>query len=349
MAHLMALHGPCRLGSRPRVSERFASLARAIVYQQLAGAAAGAIWARVLLVVGGDCTAAGVLDAGTEALRGAGLSAAKTAAMVDLAERDVAGSLGLAGLGRLSDEEVIAGLVKVRGIGPWTAQMFLMFTLHRLDVWPVGDLGVRRGFSWRSDSSISRHPQRSSRPARSSGLSDPSRPGTAGGPANASDMSRRLDRAGHPVPDQPGHARSIRTAEGRLERLRPRVASRLAPVGFSGPPCESSPSGRPTPQRWPGFSVPPGLCRWPKPPTVPVGSEQVRLPCGRRSRLRSLLPGSSGSDPGRTFRPVPLELLRSGFPVLGSSCGLLSSRQVAKQVVRLPVIQANATDLFNAG
>ena len=147
MAHLMALHGPCRLGSRPRVSERFASLARAIVYQQLAGAAAGAIWARVLLVVGGDCTAASVLDAGTEALRGAGLSAAKTAAMVDLAERDVAGSLGLAGLGRLSDEKVIAGLVKVRGIGPWTAQMFLMFTLHRLDVWPVGDLGVRRGFS----------------------------------------------------------------------------------------------------------------------------------------------------------------------------------------------------------
>ena len=147
MAHLMALHGPCRLGSRPRVSERFASVARAIAYQQLAGAAAGAIWDRVLLVLGGDCTATSVVDAGTEALRGAGLSAAKTAALVDLAERDLSGSLGLAGLGRLSDEEVIACLVKVRGIGPWTAQMFLLFTLHRLDVWPVGDLGVRRGYA----------------------------------------------------------------------------------------------------------------------------------------------------------------------------------------------------------
>ena len=143
----MAIHGPCRLGARPRASERFASLARAIVYQQLAGAAAGAIWSRVLAVLGGDCSAERVLEAGEEALRAAGLSAAKTAALQDLGERDVAGILGLASLGRLGDEEVIARLVQVRGIGPWTAQMFLLFTLHRLDVWPVGDLGVRRGYA----------------------------------------------------------------------------------------------------------------------------------------------------------------------------------------------------------
>ena len=147
MAHLRALHGPCRLGPRPRAADRFASLGRAIVYQQLAGAAAGAIWERVLATLGGECTAAGVLEAGDGALRAAGLSAAKAAALRDLAERDVAGALGLAGLGRLGDEEVVARLVQVRGVGPWTAQMFLLFTLHRLDVWPVGDLGVRRGYS----------------------------------------------------------------------------------------------------------------------------------------------------------------------------------------------------------
>ena len=146
MARLRAIHGPCRLGPRPRVPERFASVARAIVYQQLAGAAAGAIWGRVLAILGGDCRAETILEAGDGALRAAGLSAAKTAALVDLAERDVAGTLGLAGLGRLDDEEVVARLVAVRGIGPWTAQMFLLFTLHRLDVWPVGDLGVRRGY-----------------------------------------------------------------------------------------------------------------------------------------------------------------------------------------------------------
>lgn len=147
IAHLVALHGPCDLGRRPRTSERFASLARAIVYQQLAGAAAGAIWERVLTVLGGDCSAARVLATDREALRGAGLSAAKAAALGDLAERDLAGELGLAALGRLGDEEVVARLVAVRGIGPWTAQMFLLFTLHRLDVWPTGDLGVRKGYA----------------------------------------------------------------------------------------------------------------------------------------------------------------------------------------------------------
>ena len=147
MAHLMALHGPCQLGQRPRTSERFASLARAIVHQQLAGAAAGAIWERVLAVLDGDCSATRILETGREALRTAGLSAAKAAALADLAERDLAGELGLPTLGRLGDEEVVARLVRVLGIGPWTAQMFLLFTLHRLDVWPTGDLGVRKGYA----------------------------------------------------------------------------------------------------------------------------------------------------------------------------------------------------------
>ena len=147
MARLAALHGPCRLGRRPAVSERFASLARAIVYQQLAGAAAEAIWTRVLEALGGDCTARRVLEAPNGVLRAAGLSAAKAASLRDLAEQDFSGALGLAGLGRLSDEAVSERLVQVRGIGPWTAHMFLLFTLHRLDVWPVGDLGVRKGYA----------------------------------------------------------------------------------------------------------------------------------------------------------------------------------------------------------
>ena len=147
MARLLALHGPCRLGARPAVSDRFASIARAIVYQQLAGAAAGAIWGRVLSTLGGDCRAESVLEATKPELRAAGLSAAKTAALRDLAAQEAAGELGLGSLGRLGDEEVIARLTQVRGVGPWTAQMFLLFTLHRLDVWPTGDLGVRKGFA----------------------------------------------------------------------------------------------------------------------------------------------------------------------------------------------------------
>ncbi len=147
MARLRELHGPCRLGARPRASERFASLARAIAYQQLAGAAASAIWSRAVVAVGGECSPESILGAGEATLRSAGLSGAKTAALMDLAGRELAGSLGLGRIGRLSDEAIVDRLVQVRGIGPWTAQMFLMFTLHRLDVWPVGDLGVRRGYS----------------------------------------------------------------------------------------------------------------------------------------------------------------------------------------------------------
>ena len=93
------------------------------------------------------CTPERVLGAGEATLRSAGLSGAKAAALLDLANHELAGTLGLQRIGGLSDEAVLDRLVQVRGIGPWTAQMFLMFTLHRLDVWPVGDLGVRRGYS----------------------------------------------------------------------------------------------------------------------------------------------------------------------------------------------------------
>lgn len=130
----------------PRVTEpAFPYLARAIVYQQLAGAAAATIHGRFVKVLEGRVTPAAVLRAPEEDLRAAGLSKAKLAAVRDLAAK--ARGLGLDDLPWLDDEEVQRRLTSVRGIGPWTAHMFLMFALRRPDVWPVGDLGVRTGFA----------------------------------------------------------------------------------------------------------------------------------------------------------------------------------------------------------
>jgi DNA-3-methyladenine glycosylase II len=126
----------------------FETLVRAITYQQLAGAAARAIHGRLVAALGGDVTAERVAALPDEALRAAGLSAAKTASLRDLAAKVLDGTVHLnpRQLGRESDEEVAARLTSVRGIGKWTADMFLMFQLRRLDIWPTGDLGVRRGF-----------------------------------------------------------------------------------------------------------------------------------------------------------------------------------------------------------
>lgn len=145
IAKLLELHGPCRLGRKVKLDERFGQLSRSIVYQQLAGSAARAIWGRLLNALGGVCTPESVLSADEALLRSAGLSRAKAASLRDLAARESGGVLGLRNLGRVSDEEAQRRLTEVRGIGPWTAQMFLMFSLRRLDVWPIGDLGVRKG------------------------------------------------------------------------------------------------------------------------------------------------------------------------------------------------------------
>jgi DNA-3-methyladenine glycosylase II len=147
LAGLVATHGPMRIPPRPPVADRFAALARSIVYQQLAGRAAAAIWARtVALADDGAFRPEVVLALDDATLRGAGLSAAKAAALRDLAARTAAGTVRLARMGRLTDDEVVAELCQVRGIGPWTAHMFLLFDLHRLDVWPTGDYGVRAGY-----------------------------------------------------------------------------------------------------------------------------------------------------------------------------------------------------------
>lgn len=147
MKRLVAEHGPPVLGGRRTGRSRFEQLAEAICYQQLAGKAAEAIWNRVRALVDGPFVPEGVLAAGYDALRGAGLSNAKALSLLDLADKVATGAVRLERIGRLSDEAVVAELVRVRGIGPWTAEMFLIFTLQRLDVWPVGDYGVRAGFA----------------------------------------------------------------------------------------------------------------------------------------------------------------------------------------------------------
>jgi 3-methyladenine DNA glycosylase/8-oxoguanine DNA glycosylase len=135
--------GPVRL--RKVTETPFEYLARAIVYQQLAGAAASTIHARFVASLRGKVTPRRILGASDETLRAAGLSRGKLAALRDLAAK--APRLGLDDLPRLDDDEVERRLTSVRGIGPWTAHMFLIFFLRRADVWPTGDLGVRAGYA----------------------------------------------------------------------------------------------------------------------------------------------------------------------------------------------------------
>jgi DNA-3-methyladenine glycosylase II len=146
LARLVAEAG---LPSFPKpVDDHFATLVRSITYQQLAGAAAKAIHGRLVLALDGDVTPERVLATPTEILRGAGLSGSKVVSLQDLAAKVLDGTVVLDSrrLARESDEEIVARLSAVRGIGKWSAEIFLMFQLRRMDVWPTGDLGVRKGF-----------------------------------------------------------------------------------------------------------------------------------------------------------------------------------------------------------
>jgi DNA-3-methyladenine glycosylase II len=148
LAGLIERAGPCGLrGSRDRSGD-FAALVEAIVYQQLAGRAAAAIHARFRALIPGDLTPVAVLALSEEDLRGAGLSGAKTVSIRDLAAKVADGTVPLRGIARLTDDEVVGRLTTVRGIGRWTAEMFLLFRLGRLDVWPVDDLAVRAGYGF---------------------------------------------------------------------------------------------------------------------------------------------------------------------------------------------------------
>jgi DNA-3-methyladenine glycosylase II len=146
LARLIEEAGPIRVSRR--TGSHFAGLVQAIVYQQLAGAAARAIHGRLVAALHDDVQPEALLAVSDETLRAAGLSANKARSLRDLATKVLDGTVILSPrrLSRQSDEEVIARLSSVRGIGPWTAQMFLIFRLRRLDVWPVGDFGVRQGY-----------------------------------------------------------------------------------------------------------------------------------------------------------------------------------------------------------
>jgi DNA-3-methyladenine glycosylase II len=131
---------------RPPDGDAFNSLARAIVFQQLAGNAARAIHGRFVNLFGGHPTAEAVLATSVDQLRAVGLSNNKAMSMLDLAHKTTDGTVALDRLDELSDTEIVSRLSTVRGIGRWTAEMFLMFQLRRPDVWPVDDFGVRKGF-----------------------------------------------------------------------------------------------------------------------------------------------------------------------------------------------------------
>jgi 3-methyladenine DNA glycosylase/8-oxoguanine DNA glycosylase len=144
MAKLIERSAPFNLPRR--ATRHFGALAESILYQQLAGAAAAAIHGRFLDLFD-DLSPQTLLALPARKLRAAGLSGAKVAAVRDLAAKVAAGTVPLHRIGRLSDEDIIESLSVVRGIGRWTAEMFLIFQLRRLDVWPVGDYGVRTGYA----------------------------------------------------------------------------------------------------------------------------------------------------------------------------------------------------------
>lgn len=143
LARIIEQVGPCRMKADPAAAP-FAALVESIVYQQLTGKAAGTIHGRLCTLVGGRTpVAADIVAATDEALRGVGLSRQKISYLRDLAARAQAG-LFQDDVHHLDDEAVIEVLTAVRGVGRWTAEMFLMFRLGRRDVLPVDDYGIRK-------------------------------------------------------------------------------------------------------------------------------------------------------------------------------------------------------------
>jgi DNA-3-methyladenine glycosylase II len=138
--------GPCALGSG-RGRDPFVALVRAILSQQLSGKAADTIYGRVVALVepAGGLSARTILDLEPARLRAAGVSGPKISYLRDLATRAADGALDLHGLEMRPDDEVVAALTAVKGLGRWSAEMFLMFRLHRPDVFPVADLGIVKG------------------------------------------------------------------------------------------------------------------------------------------------------------------------------------------------------------
>lgn len=132
--------GPFALGLE---RNRFRMLVCSIISQQISGSAAASIFSRLRKMVGSGLTAANLTRFSIDELRSVGLSPQKASYITDLVRKVNDGAVNLRQIGRLSDEQVIDRLIEVKGIGRWTAQMFLIFSLGRLDVFPSDDLGVR--------------------------------------------------------------------------------------------------------------------------------------------------------------------------------------------------------------
>jgi len=140
MATIIERVGPCRIEYGP---PEFHSLAEAIVYQQLNGKAAVTIFKRFTALAGEPVTPEGISKLSDQQLRSVGLSKQKSSYLRDMAGRAIKGDLDFGRLPGLPDTEVIQHLTQVKGVGVWTAQMFLMFTLKRPNVLPTGDFGIQ--------------------------------------------------------------------------------------------------------------------------------------------------------------------------------------------------------------
>ncbi len=142
LAALIRQYGPCLLGDALRL-DHFSALVRAIIFQQLSTKAASTIHGRLIALLRDGHVSPEAVAAITEAqLRAVGISRQKAMYLRDLCEKIASGAVQLDAVDALDDEAVIAALTKVKGIGRWTAEMFLLFRLHRPDVLPVGDLGI---------------------------------------------------------------------------------------------------------------------------------------------------------------------------------------------------------------
>lgn len=147
LAAAIAQVGDCTLAAGLQTGDLLASLAESILYQQLSGKAAAAIHRRFLQLYPAAAfpSPQALIDTPDEALRGAGISRAKVVYLKDLAQKVQDGLPTLAELEAMEDEAIIRSLTQVKGIGRWTVQMLLIFRLHRWDVLPVDDLGIRTG------------------------------------------------------------------------------------------------------------------------------------------------------------------------------------------------------------
>lgn len=167
---LVKRFGPCGFGKTRKI-DRFAMTVRSIVSQQLSVKASETIHGRLLEALQTEhATPAGILALDQDRMRACGMSWAKVASVRDLASKITDGTLALDALDKLDDTAVIAALTEVRGIGQWSAEMFLIFRLGRPDILPVGDVGVQRAM--RKLYGLRKHPS----PARMTALARPWRP-----------------------------------------------------------------------------------------------------------------------------------------------------------------------------